>query len=394
MKTIFINGRIVTPNAVLTNHKLVVNTGKIVEITPFDGALEEDVNYVDLKDRLLLPGLIDIHSDMIEYLLQPRSTSLMDFSMGLYEAEKQLVACGITTIFHSVAMFQTGVWGGKEIRCADNVERLAKLIRDMQKKPHLINNYHHLRYEIDNLECFNRILNLLDDGCVQLMSLMDHRPGQGQYKDLEVYKRHLPGECKSLTEEEFLQIVKSEQEKDLLTYEQMQFLVEKAKVKQIAVASHDDDILSKIDQNAELGIQISEFPITLDAAKHAHKHGMYTLLGAPNVLRGKSHSGNLSALEAIREGVGDILCSDYYPQALLRAVLVLAKQGILPLEEAIKLVTLNPAKATNIAERTGSLEVGKDADLIVVDDNSSEQVLMIEAYVQGNRVFQTQYIGG
>ncbi len=393
MKKTFINGRVVTPDEVLSGYQVVVKKGKIVEISKFDGNQKKGEKYIDLDGAILMPGLIDIHSDMIENILQPRTTSLMDFSMGLYEAERQLAACGITTIFHSIAMFREGNWDTKEIRLPHNVERLAKLIHQMKGKPHLINNYHHLRYEIDNVECFENIVNLINADCVQLLSLMDHTPGQGQYKDLSIYRCHLPGEGKNLTDEEFDTVIKRELEKEVLSEEKRKELIDLASSRLIPVASHDDDSVEMIDLNEKLGITISEFPITLEAAKHAKGKRMYTLLGAPNVLRGKSHSGNLSAIEAIQEGVGDILCSDYYPQALLRSIFILCEKNVLPLHEAVKLVTLNPAKATGMGECKGSIEVGKDADLIVVREEEN-QILMIAAYVDGRSVMRTKYIGG
>ncbi len=393
MKKTFINGRVVTPDAVLEGHQVVVKKGKIIEISEFDGKKTEGEKYIDLNGAILMPGMIDIHSDMIENILQPRPTSLMDFSMGLYEAERQLAACGITTIFHSIAMFKEGNWDTKEIRLPKNVEKLAKLIHGLQEKQHLINNYHHLRYEIDNIECYDNIVDLVKEGCVQLLSLMDHSPGQGQYRDLNVYRRHLPNGGKNISDDEFDELINRELSKDLLSEEKMEELINMAAKRSIAVASHDDDSVEKIDTYQRLGVSISEFPITLEAARHAKEKGMYTLLGAPNVLRGKSHSGNLSAIDAIAEGVGDILCSDYYPQALLRSVFILCEKGVLPLHEAVKLVTLNPAKASKINQEKGSIEVGKDADLIIVSEED-EQIWMLAAYVKGRSVLRTQYIGG
>lgn len=394
MRTILINGRIVTETAILDGYQMAIEGERITELSPFMVGTpvvdDPHTHYEDVKGAYIMAGLIDIHSDMIEGILQPRSTSLMDFGMGLVEAEKQLAACGITTMFHSIAMFRTGSWDAKVIRLAPAVEKLGALIADMKNKPHLINNRYHLRYEMDNLECFASACDLVDSGIVNLLSIMDHSPGQGQYMDLDVYRRHLPGEGKDLTDAEFEALVKREQEKPRISPEALTTMIGLAAQKGISVASHDDDTVERVDQNCALGIQICEFPITLAVAKYAHERGRFTLLGAPNILRGKSHSGNLSATEAVVHGIGDILCSDYYPQALLRAIFVLADKGILPLHEASKLASLNPAIATGLGDERGSLSVGKYADLIVVSRGEGELYLH-QTYVSGKCVLRTSY---
>ena len=156
------------------------------------------------------------------------------------------------------------------------------------------------------------------------------------------------------------------------------------------MASHDDDTVEKLALNRKLGVRISEFPITLEVAKAARQEGFMTVVGAPNILLGGSHSGNLSALGAIRENAADILVSDYYPQALLHAVFHLYKKEGLPLWKAARYVTLNPAKAVGMDEKTGSLEPGKLADFLIVD-GGGEMPLLEQVYVAGQRVFECNY---
>jgi alpha-D-ribose 1-methylphosphonate 5-triphosphate diphosphatase len=134
----------------------------------------------------------------------------------------------------------------------------------------------------------------------------------------------------------------------------------------LAIATHDDDSAAKVQQWPRLGVTISEFPTTLEAAHTAHDLDLAVCMGAPNVLRGKSSGGNLSAHEAIRAGVVDVLCSDYYPVAMLHAIFVLTTQKLLTLPQAVCLVTLNPARAVGLGDEYGSLEVGKVADIILV----------------------------
>ncbi len=386
---IFTNANIVTPDGILENHCLAVNNGKITAIGQHIG--NETAEIIDCHGGYLMPGIIDIHSDMIENLLQPRSTAMMSFQLGLDEAEKQLCACGITTIYHSVSMYKEGTWDSREIRSAKSVKKLSELIKKKKTGSHLIHNKYHLRYELDNIKCYDNVLELMDNGNVDLLSIMDHRPGQGQYKDLSIYRRHLPNQGRDLSDEEFAQLVEREQTKPMIEGEKLTDLVKKAKSLGIPVSSHDDDSSECIQRDIKLGVDISEFPITLEVAKEAKSAGIAALLGAPNILLGGSHSGNLSAEVAVKEGCGDILCSDYYPQALLRAVFYLANKGVLTLPQAVKLVSLNPAKAVKIGDETGSLEVGKTADMLVIEKDMEGQPVLKSVYIDGVAAMAMNY---
>lgn len=387
--TVLKNANIVTPDKVLENYCLKIENGKIAEISESINCQDSEV--VDCKGSYVMPGIIDIHSDMIENLLQPRSTALMDYSLSLDEAEKQLCACGITTIYHSVSMYRKGTWGGSEIRTAESVRKFSSLIKQKKDSSHLINNKYHLRYELDNIECYDKVLELISEGNVDLLSIMDHRPGQGQYKSLTIYRKHLPNQGRDLTDEEFAQLVEREKNKPMIEGEKLTKLVSKAKEYGIPVSSHDDDSVECIKRNTELGVDISEFPITLEVAKEAEKNGIATLLGAPNILLGGSHSGNLSAEKAVSAGCADLLCSDYYPQALLRAVFYLAGKKILSLPDAVKLVSLSPAKAVKISDTTGSVEVGKSADILVVELNDNGTPKLKSVFVGGVHTMNLNY---
>jgi alpha-D-ribose 1-methylphosphonate 5-triphosphate diphosphatase len=156
----------------------------------------------------------------------------------------------------------------------------------------------------------------------------------------------------------------------------------------IGVASHDDDSREKIYWLKEMNIGMTEFPINMEAVQAAHEQGIRVCLGSPNVVRGRSSSSNLDAREAIRRGYGDILCSDYAPMTLLHAVFALERHGILPLHEAVRMVSLNPACAVGIADHSGSLETGKDADMVIVD-HSDGFPRVFKTFVAGREVFST-----
>ena len=288
-------------------------------------------------------------------------------------------------------MYKEGTWDSREIRSAKSVKKLSELIKKKKTGSHLIHNKYHLRYELDNIKCYDNVLELMDNGNVDLLSIMDHRPGQGQYKDLSIYRRHLPNQGRDLSDEEFAQLVEREQTKPMIEGEKLTDLVKKAKSLGIPVSSHDDDSSECIQRDIKLGVDISEFPITLEVAKEAKSAGIAALLGAPNILLGGSHSGNLSAEAAVKEGCGDILCSDYYPQALLRAVFYLANKGVLTLPQAVKLVSLNPAKAVKIGDETGSLEVGKTADMLVIEKDMEGQPILKSVYIDGVAAMAMNY---
>lgn len=390
MKTLIKNGNIILPDRVDYGGSVLIGDGRILKINTADESEADEV--IDASGRFVMPGMIDIHSDMIESYIQPRSTALMDFSMGFMEAERVLTMCGITTMFHSISMYKEGAWDVKEIRRPSCVKKLVKLVSDYQKGMRLIRHRYHLRYEIDNIECYDEVKQMLEEKTVNLLSFMDHSPGQGQYRDLEIYRKHLEEGINEVSDAEFEEIVRREKEKDSLSFRQLKEMADLARSNGVSVASHDDDSVEKLQVNREFGVKISEFPVTLDIAREAVKQGFLTVLGAPNILLGGSHSGNLSAVDAIRAGAASILVSDYYPQALLQAVFRLYRDGELPLWEATALVTKNPAEAVGMDGEIGTIEEGKKADLLIVSDEHAFPAVE-KVFVDGSCIFGCNYRG-
>ncbi len=391
MKTRITNGRLVLKDKVLEGYDIIFENEKIGAIIQRGKQYDKDsIRVYDAAGSYIMPGFIDIHSDMIESYIQPRSTAVMDFEMGLKEAEKVLAGCGITTMFHSISMFRKGAWDVKEIRQAPQVKKLAYLIGKYRHQERLIRHRYHLRYEIDNLDCYDEVMEMIEKGYVDLLSFMDHTPGQGQYKNLDIYRRHQPDGGRKLSDKAFGELVKRELKKKTITMEQLKAMAGYAKDLGISVASHDDDTIEKLEVNKKLGVKISEFPITMEVAKEAVRQGFLTVVGAPNILLGGSHSGNLSALEAIREGAADILVSDYYPQALLQAVFQLFEKEGIPVYEAVGYVTYNPARAAGLDDRIGTLEVGKEADILIVRSSQGRPVLE-QVFVAGECVMNCHY---
>lgn len=389
MKLLLKNAHVVTPSEVLEFCDVLIEDQKILEVKPGIPSLMAD-DVVNLKGAYLLPGFIDIHADMIEGFIEPRTTALMDFELGLKEAEKHLLTSGITTIYHSISLYCDGAWEKKRIRQAGNVKKLSNLISEIHDREHLIHHRLHLRYEIDNIGCYDDVISIMSDKKAHLLSFMDHSPGQGQYRNLEIYKHHLPNKGEHFSEKDFLDHLEQEKSKETLSFEQLQHLVEVAAENNISVASHDDDTSEKIALNCELGVKISEFPITMETALAAKNSGLLTVLGAPNILLGGSHSGNLSAAEAIKAGACHILCSDYYPSSLLHAVFSMVKNHGIPLQEMVNMVTENPAKAVGIDSCYGSIAAGKYADLLVVKELNGYPVIE-KTYIHGKAVASLCY---
>lgn len=414
-------GNVVLPDRVLPCHDVVVRDGVIDAILPFDpeatsvrpvyfagaddtGTPGFDVDtikglpVVDAQGAYVTPGMIDIHSDYIESVACPRPTAILDLPSSLYKCDRELVGYGITTIFHSLSVYGLKIFDHKPIRDFPKVRQLVDLVAAMAKgeeRDHLIRHRMHLRVELDSVDLVEEVRDCLARGKVNLLSFMDHTPGQGQYRDLRVFSETLKG-YRDLDDQEVADIVRAQQEGQKITYRQMEDLAALAARQGVNIASHDDDSEDKLEVMTSLGASISEFPIDMAVAKSSRRRGMHAIAGAPNVLMGHSHSGNLSAREAVMEGAVDVLCSDYSPSALLDAVFVLHRVCGLDLARAFALVTVNPAKAVGMDDMVGSLEPGKRADILVVreigtGDGDATMPVITRAFVGGHSVYRTHY---
>lgn len=359
------NARIVTPDSIVDGQTVYIEDGRIQEISEAERTAKRVIN---AYGRYLMPGFIDVHSDRIEQFILPRPTAKMDFELALKECERELLHQGITTMYHSFSLYQNEFLGKSPLRTQENVEKMAQLIGSIHERSHLIHHRFHLRLEIDFLEAFPIARKMLEDNMIHELSFMDHSPGQGQYRSLEVYantvRTYGGEESKKMDMEE---IIHYHDDKPLLSMNQMRELTELAHAHGITVASHDDDTEAKLAVNRQIGVDISEFPITIKTAEAARKMGFYTVVGAPNILLGGSHSGNMSAAEALKAGCADILCSDYFPPAILHGIFHMAEHYGCSLPEMVTKATLNPAKAMRMDEDYGSVEMGKKADLLVVE---------------------------
>jgi alpha-D-ribose 1-methylphosphonate 5-triphosphate diphosphatase len=342
------------------------------------------------KKGFITPGFIDIHSDYIEKVAAPRPNSLMDFHLSLLEAERELMIHGVTTIFHSLSFFNTDIFNSNPIRNVENTRKFIQLIDETSEQNHLIRHRFHARFEIDSINRVDEFKNYLEKGMIHLLSFMDHTPGQGQYRDMEIYRETLKS-WRNYTDSEVDTIVKESTSCEKVSLETIRDFAALASRKGIALASHDDDSVEKLQLVQSFGTTISEFPVSMEVARAAHSMGLYTVAGAPNVLRGSSHSGNLSAYEAIQDGCINILCSDYFPASLVHAIFKLVDNDYQKLPEMVRLLTLNPARAVLMDNLTGSLEKGKKADLLIINQLEDNFPVITSVFVNGKNTCQTAY---
>ena len=382
------NGKIITPEHIVEDKILLIDRDRIYGFADSANGAER---VTDARGRFVMPGIIDVHSDIIEQYIQPRPTSQMDFEFSLKVCERDLLNAGITTMYHSLSLFKDEIFGKRPLKSKDNVQKIADLISDIHLRNHLIHHRLHLRIEIDNLEAFDIVRDMISQGKAHFISFMDHTPGQGQYSNLAMYHDTVSGYCgNEIGTIGFDGVIEYHKNKRTLSFEQLKELAGFARANGIAVASHDDDAKEKLALNGDIGVDVSEFPITLDAAKSAKSHGFYTVVGSANILRGSSHSGNLSAAEAILEDCADIICSDYYPSAILHSVFHMHEKYGVRLPRMVNKATLNPAKAMRTDKDYGSVEPGKKADLLIVDMLDRYPVIT-HVFVDGNPTFRIEY---
>lgn len=356
--------KIVLPDRVLERGAVNIENGIIAEIVEGD-MRGQGLSAIGLT---LVPGVIDLHGDMLERDIEPRPNAFFPVEVALYELDKRLAGAGITTAYAAVAFS----WHQNDLRTQ---EKATEIIRTIHKERSrlMIDFRVHARFEINNPGTAPILEGLLQEEMVDLVSLMDHTPGQGQYADigryidfmvkwLDIPREMLENNARERMEARIQAVAEVSRD-----WQDADEVCRLAREYGIPIASHDDDKTAKIDQMLSMGISISEFPVTMEAARYARQQGMHTIMGAPNAYRGESNTGNLSALEAVKAGIVDILATDYYPAAMLQAAFKIARDGIMPLNESMKLVAENPASAVGLKDR-GRIEVGLNADLVLVEE--------------------------
>lgn len=353
----FRNARLVLADHVLDG-SLSSSDGLITDISSGAGQVGED-----LDGDFLIAGLVELHTDHLEWHYRPRPHVIWDPVAALHAHDVQIAGSGITTVFDAVRI-------GSDVDVPDISTQVDKLIGAIEvgrtggwlRAEHFV----HLRCELPAHDVIEQFEAYADREAVHLASLMDHTPGQRQFQSLDDYKRFYKDRMGRTQAELDAYLAERLAEQAKYSAPNRRHIVRRAHELGLAIASHDDATLAHVEEAEADGVAIAEFPTTLEAAAAAHDAGQSILMGAPNVVRGRSHSGNISATDLVRAELLDILSSDYVPFALLQAAFVLPQrvEG-LSLPKALAMVTRNPAHAAGLHDR-GEIAIGKRADLVRV----------------------------
>jgi alpha-D-ribose 1-methylphosphonate 5-triphosphate diphosphatase len=339
---------------------------------------------IDVQGRLIMPGLVDLHSDSLERSIEKRKGVFFDIDFAVLNLDRQAAACGITTFCHAVS-FDDNELG---LRSPEEAEHCVRAIKAFNDSPQaLVKHRVHIRYEVGSERSFHIVTRLVEEGLVDLFSIMDHTPGQGQFKSMAAYVRYLTCEHQ-VPEHQIIEKARQKQAGNARDWELVSTLAHTVGSAGIPMLSHDDDTLEKIDLIRALGIGACEFPITLEAARKAGDAGMHIFMGAPNLVRDQSTSGSLKASDVLRQDLCTGLVSDYYPESLLQAALMGKKHTGSP-ASALRQVTAGPGDYLCAPARPGRLTRGADADIIIVDQ-SHTWAHITHSLVKGRTVFNTQ----
>ncbi|HET8996894.1 MAG TPA: alpha-D-ribose 1-methylphosphonate 5-triphosphate diphosphatase [Acetobacteraceae bacterium] len=357
-----------TPEIILTNATLVLPDASLFGTLTIRGDRIADVQpgragqsaAIDLHGDYLIPGVVDLHTDNLERQVQPRSLARWPSRSAMVAHDAQCAAAGVTTVLDALCLGDLGFDRGRIRTFQDGVTDLDALTAAaLLKSDHFL----HLRCEVPALDMLGLFDSVADHRLVRMISLMDHSPGVGQYADIDFYRalRRRGGLDDAYIERRISEL---QDQRAQHREPNRRALLDRVAGRGIALASHDDRTEQEIAENARDGITISEFPVTMLAAQAAKRAGMRVIAGAPNIVRGGSHSGNVSAADLLQAEAVDAFASDYVPNSLVEAAFQCARNG-LKLHDAVAMVTEHPARMAGLADR-GRLEAGQRADLVRV----------------------------
>ncbi|MEL7211931.1 MAG: alpha-D-ribose 1-methylphosphonate 5-triphosphate diphosphatase [Pseudomonadota bacterium] len=371
------NARLVLSDEVLTG-SVTIEQGVISEISEGD---QVPSGAVDCGGDFVLPGLVELHTDNVERHIEPRPEVDWPHLPALIAHDAELASTGITTVFDAmrVGSIHTGKGG-----YADYARKLAdELLAARAQGIFKISHFLHLRAEICSETLLEELALFKPDDRVGIVSLMDHTPGQRQFRDMTSLKAYV-AKKRGMTDADFAEHVEN------LRGLQKRFgavheagAVTEAKRLGAVLASHDDTTAAHVATSQANGVGFAEFPTTIEAAEACHAHGIAVMMGAPNLIRGGSHSGNVAAEALAEANLLDIVSSDYVPASLLLSAFRLAQIWD-DLPRAIATITRNPAKAAHLEDR-GVLQVGARGDVLRVR-KIAQSPLLRGVWSQGNKI--------
>ncbi|WP_397448495.1 alpha-D-ribose 1-methylphosphonate 5-triphosphate diphosphatase [Pseudomonas sp. NA-150] len=373
------NAQIVTADRVF-HGTVVLRDGLIAEV-------DDGISYLpqaqDLQGDYLLPGLIELHTDNLERHMTPRPGVDWPSTSAVMSHDAQIIAAGITTVFDALSIGDVNPKGNRMQKLPAMLEAIAAAnASGLTRAEHRL----HLRCELCHPDTLSVFRDLVQHPLVQLVSVMDHSPGQRQFALESKYREYYMGKYHLTTTQMDEFIVLQVANSKLYSDRYRRAIVEDCLARGLSVASHDDATLAHVEESAGFGMSIAEFPTTLEAARGCHRMGMSVLMGAPNIVRGGSHSGNVAAADLAKEGLLDILSSDYYPASLLQAAFMLAAQdNDCTLPQAVAMVSRTPAHSAGLKDR-GEIAVGLRADLIHAKNLNGLPVIQ-QVWREAKRVF-------
>ena len=327
-------------------------------IQAIDEGSSSKANAQNWAGDYLLPGFVELHTDNLERHLMPRPKVSWPAFQALLSHDAEIAASGITTVFDALGVGDVdesalrGMNMSGLLNCIDEAEN-AGVLRAEHKL--------HVRCELPAPNVVELFSPFIDNPRVSVLSLMDHTPGQRQWTNVDHARTYYTGK-KGWSHEKFDQIsLHSKELQQQYAEPHRRFFVDYAKSRKITLASHDDTTPIHVDEAVCSGVTLSEFPTTVVAAEAAREQHLHIIMGAPNVVRGGSHSGNVSAIELAKHHWLDILSSDYVPSSLLDAAFTLKKRAGYSLSQAIATISINPARAVGLMDR-GELALQKKAD--------------------------------
>ncbi len=376
---IFRNARIVTAAEEFTG-SVVIEDGLIRAMDRGDTSV---TGTEDWAGDWLLPGLVEVHTDNLEKHLSPRPGVLWNAHSAMLVHDAQCAAAGITTVLDSVVVGDLDEGGARSQTQHTSIAALHQCHDEkLMRVAHLL----HLRCELsapDMLEVFHQYA---DDSLLTLVSMMDHTPGQRQWRDMRSYRRYTERNGRYNEAEFDAMIAQRKADQQAYSLPHRVEIVRECRARNMPMASHDDTLLSDIAQAVEEGVVMSEFPTTIEAAQAARAAGMAIIMGGPNMVKGGSHSGNVSAAELAQLDLLDVFSSDYVPSSLLLATFMLGALEGWTLPKAVRTVTRNPARSIGLQDR-GDVALGQRADLLRVRLNRTGMPMVIQTWFGGERAF-------
>lgn len=352
-QTLLTNARIVLPDGVVAGSLILDDRIRSVEHGRMAGGEDMDGDY-------LIPGVVDLHTDNLERQVEPRTSARWPSRSAMVAHDAQCAAAGVTTVLDALCLGDLGYDSGRIRTFHDGVADLDSLgATGLLRAEHFL----HLRCELPAPDMPALFEPVAGHALVRMVSLMDHTPGVGQHGDVTRYRmlRRRDGLTEAEIDRLFAHLT---DQRERLRGPNRRALLARARALGVAMASHDDRTEEDVAENAADGIRISEFPVSMVAARAAKAAGMEVIAGAPNVVRGGSHSGNVAATDLVGAGAVDAFASDYVPGSLVEAAFRVAAGGV-PLPAAVAMVTAHPARIAGLDDR-GRIEAGLRADVVRV----------------------------